>query len=467
MPSRIVKFGCFQADLESGELYRDGIRLKLGSQPFQVLEQMVARPGEVVTREQLRTALWPSDTFVDFDHGLNTAINKIREVLGDSASNPRFVETIPRRGYRFIVPVERPVIVHETPSPPRVEPVVSAPAATPAKQWTKPGWRIAAAGLLAIVGLGALYWRTRLPPPRPELKLQQLTADAGCTIFPDLSPDGKFAVYASDRAEPGNLDIWVHPLAPGTQPRRLTNHPAQEISPSISPDGAQVVFHSSREGGGIYVIPTFGGEERLVVRGGSSPRFSPDGKWILYAITSGWGDSKVFVIPAVGGASRQLAKDLGRVFNPEWSADGKSIMVKDSHNLPWICALDTGPCRQTATEGIGRYAWLPDRILFSKGNLWEIPLSSGVAVGPARQITKITENVFAPRARVINGKTRLIFSSTHFARHLLSLPLDSMTGKAGGRPEPLPHSGGSQFAPGSSVDGARLVFVQEDPPRST
>lgn len=111
MPSRIVQFGVFQAHLDSGELYRDGIKLKLGGQPFQVLEYLLARPGEVVTREEIQTALWQSDTFVDFDHGLNTAINKIREALGDSATNPRFVETVPRRGYRFIAPVDRPVPV--------------------------------------------------------------------------------------------------------------------------------------------------------------------------------------------------------------------------------------------------------------------------------------------------------------------------------------------------------------------
>jgi len=104
---RIVRFGLFEADLQSGELRKNGVRLRLQEQPFQVLALLVSRPGEVVTREQLREKLWPADTFVDFDHSLNTAINKIREALGDSASNPRFVETLARRGYRFIAPVQR------------------------------------------------------------------------------------------------------------------------------------------------------------------------------------------------------------------------------------------------------------------------------------------------------------------------------------------------------------------------
>jgi DNA-binding winged helix-turn-helix (wHTH) protein len=95
--SRVVRFGAFEADLRSGELRKDGVRLKFSGQPFQVLAILLERPGEVVTREELQKRLWP-DTFVDFERNLNTAINKIREVLGDSAESPRFVETLPRRG---------------------------------------------------------------------------------------------------------------------------------------------------------------------------------------------------------------------------------------------------------------------------------------------------------------------------------------------------------------------------------
>ena len=95
---RLVRFGTFEVDLPAGELRKGGVRLKLTGQPFQVLSILLERPGEVVTREELQKRLWP-DTFVDVDHNLNTAINKIREVLGDSSDSPRFVETLPRRGY--------------------------------------------------------------------------------------------------------------------------------------------------------------------------------------------------------------------------------------------------------------------------------------------------------------------------------------------------------------------------------
>src|SRR5436309_349951 len=103
---RRVRFGLYEADLAAGELRKNGNRIRLQEQPFQVLAALLESPGEVVTREQLRQKIWPADTFVDFDHSLNTAINKIREALGDTASNPRFVETLARRGYRFLADVQ-------------------------------------------------------------------------------------------------------------------------------------------------------------------------------------------------------------------------------------------------------------------------------------------------------------------------------------------------------------------------
>jgi DNA-binding winged helix-turn-helix (wHTH) protein len=104
---RIVRFGVFELDLEAGELRRNGIKLHLQEQPFQVLAILLERAGMVVAREELRQKLWKEDTFVDFDHSLNTAVNKVREVLGDSASSPQYVETLARRGYRFIAPIRK------------------------------------------------------------------------------------------------------------------------------------------------------------------------------------------------------------------------------------------------------------------------------------------------------------------------------------------------------------------------
>src|SRR6266404_4347216 len=101
----LVRFGVFTANLQSGELWKEGTRIRLQIQPFQILSIFLERPNELITREELQRKVWPSDTFVDFDQGLNKAINKLRDALHDTADNPRFIETIPRRGYRFIAPV--------------------------------------------------------------------------------------------------------------------------------------------------------------------------------------------------------------------------------------------------------------------------------------------------------------------------------------------------------------------------
>jgi DNA-binding winged helix-turn-helix (wHTH) protein len=133
--ARSFRFGVFEVDFRSGELRKKGTRIRLQGQPFVLLVTLLKQRGEVVTREELRRALWPEDTFVDFDHSLGTAINKLREVLGDSAANPRFIETLPRRGYRFIAPVEAVGESENTP-------VVSLAGATGVRRrWTLP-WKI-------------------------------------------------------------------------------------------------------------------------------------------------------------------------------------------------------------------------------------------------------------------------------------------------------------------------------------
>ena len=113
--ARLLRFGVFEVDLDAGELRKNGARIRLQEQPFQVLTALLLNAGQVVTRDHLRAKIWPADTFVDFDHSLNTAVNKIREALGDSATNPRFVETLARRGYRFIAPIDNPAAAAASP----------------------------------------------------------------------------------------------------------------------------------------------------------------------------------------------------------------------------------------------------------------------------------------------------------------------------------------------------------------
>jgi TolB-like protein/DNA-binding winged helix-turn-helix (wHTH) protein len=153
---RFLRFGDFEADLRSGELRKAGVRLKLGGQPFQVLSILLEQPGEVVTREELQQRLWP-DTFVDVDHNLNTAINKVREVLGDSAEKPRYIETLPRRGYRYIGPVEDAQAPPASTEKAGDAGKVVSPASSP-KRASRPGLAAIVLCLCALLALGLVAW---------------------------------------------------------------------------------------------------------------------------------------------------------------------------------------------------------------------------------------------------------------------------------------------------------------------
>jgi cholera toxin transcriptional activator len=131
-PEGRYRFGVFEADAATGELRRQGIRIKLNAQPFQVLMLLLARPGELLTREEISRELWPDGTFVDYEHGVNSAVNRIREALGDTASSPRFVETLARRGYRFVAPVERIGLKEDQPPSERLPLASMAREQTPA-----------------------------------------------------------------------------------------------------------------------------------------------------------------------------------------------------------------------------------------------------------------------------------------------------------------------------------------------
>src|ERR1700756_5780121 len=174
-PSSILRFGTFEADLRAGELRKQGKRIKLQEQPFHVLTVLLQRPGDVVTREELRNQNWPPGTFVDFDNNLNTAINKLREALGDSADNPRFIETLPRRGYRFLVPVTS----DETNKPPSL-----------AASWWIAG---AVVVVLALALAGGLLWRSRRPSVLSEkdtIVLGDFTNSTGDPVFDGTLREG-------------------------------------------------------------------------------------------------------------------------------------------------------------------------------------------------------------------------------------------------------------------------------------
>jgi TolB-like protein/DNA-binding winged helix-turn-helix (wHTH) protein/Flp pilus assembly protein TadD len=192
---RPLRFGVFEVDLRAGEVYKHGLRVRLQEQPFQVLAMLVEHPGEVVTREELRKKLWPADTFVDFDHGLNKAINKLREALGDSAESPRFVETVARRGYRFLAEVTASDAASARDAELTHPPPTAAVAALPRRLPTRLAWT-ASAAVLVLLATSLVTWslRSENRPSSPVrslavLPLESLSNDASQDYFADGMTD--------------------------------------------------------------------------------------------------------------------------------------------------------------------------------------------------------------------------------------------------------------------------------------
>jgi Tol biopolymer transport system component/DNA-binding winged helix-turn-helix (wHTH) protein len=291
-PLRLVRFGAFEADLRTGELRKDGVKLKFSGQPFQVLAILLERPGDVVTREELQKRLWP-DTFVDVERNLNTAVNKIREVLRDSAESPRFVETLPRRGYRFIGELERPV-------EPSVETAIEPK--TPVEpdrgsEFRKLWWTVAASVLtIAIIAVitGGIYRRfIRLrPQAQAALTAVPFTALPGQATAAAFSPDGSRIAFAwNGDPTPGakGYDLYVKGMGSETL-LRLTQHPSKWISAAWSPDGTQIAFHRlSGPDSGLYSVPALGGPEKKLRSTGvlwvdlPTISWSPDGRSIAFS----------------------------------------------------------------------------------------------------------------------------------------------------------------------------------------
>ena len=192
-----LRVGEFEVDLRCGEVRRNGDKIKLQQRPFQIFAALLKRPGEVVTREEIRQSLWPTDTFVDFEHSINTAVNKLREALGDDAENPRFIETLPRYGYRLITPIE---IVETNGTCPELELPPAPPRQASLRPTTPRRLRSVAfiiGTLLAIASLALFfflpYWRHSGPPLRNTWV--QITNFSDSATSPALSPDGHMIAF--------------------------------------------------------------------------------------------------------------------------------------------------------------------------------------------------------------------------------------------------------------------------------
>jgi serine/threonine protein kinase/Tol biopolymer transport system component len=359
-----------------------------------------------------------------------------------------------------------------------------ASAAVPVRRW-KRNSIIVSASVVAIAVATGIWQMQRTPRPvvaRPSLT--RLTSDFGWTDYPAISLDGKVLAYASDRSGEGNLDIWVQHIPDGA-PVRLTRHPADEVDPSFSADGSRVAFQSSRSGSGIYVMPTLGGEERLLASRGFSPRFSPDGNWIAYLVAEK-GGGRIYVAPAAGGPATPVAAEFYRAQAPVWSPDGRSLLfwgqrsrdAQPDDNVDWYVApipagtpAPTSARRLLLREGFRAVQGLPfpdawmaagNRILFhgnigDSSNLWQVAITpNGWRVNGVPQ--RATFGTTVEAAASVTSDARMVFISRTMGADLWSIAIDTDRGMPAGPLSRVTQDAADDYHPSLSEDGATVVF---------
>ncbi|HEV2521276.1 MAG TPA: winged helix-turn-helix domain-containing protein [Candidatus Acidoferrales bacterium] len=366
-----IRFGAFELDLQAGVLRKNGIRLRCQEQPLQVLAALVERPGELVTREELRHRVWPQDTFVDFDHALNTAIKKIRAALNDDAGAPRFIETVPRRGYRFVAQVESDAPESAAPSDAAVHDHGKYP-----RLFAFIGIGIV---LLAILGL---VWR--LAPWQGEAstspEFQRLTFDQPELSIARFTPDGASVVYSAgwqfNRAK-----IYAQRLGTsGPQQLGIANSSLLAVSPQAE---LAVLSEPSSHEFGITHPETAGTLARVPLEGGTPRELLPDAEAADWSPTG-----ELAVVKHVGGKSRLefpvgrvLYESTGWIATPRFSPRGDSIAFLDHpvalDDRGSVAIVDLSGNKKTLSgfwESLRGLAWNP------RGDeIWFAATRSGVA----------------------------------------------------------------------------------------
>jgi Tol biopolymer transport system component/DNA-binding winged helix-turn-helix (wHTH) protein len=345
IPTRLAKirFGVFETDLRAGELRKCGIRIKLQSQPFKLLAILLTHAGEIVTREELRQQIWGSETVVNFDHSLGTAVNKVREALSDSAENPHYIETLAKRGYRFIAPVERldppdapvisksPVAPEPLPPPPiRATPPIGKSQTQPKTRSSRMAVLALAAAILVVVALGVRIWQSAASVKPALLPFTQITAsdsifpgDVGIERFPALLTDGSRLYFS--KIENGRVGLAYSAIA-GGEARPLVTPPeigAPRLA-DISPDGSkllvfgEVLTELERI---MWIVPSAGGSARKIVSGlGHDGTWMPDGRTILFAA-----GRNILITNEENSEARVLTSVPGRAFWLRCAPDGSRL----------------------------------------------------------------------------------------------------------------------------------------------
>ena len=354
---KIICFADCTLNLQTAELRRDGTKLFLQDQPFQILRTLLETPGQLVTREELIKNLWPEGTFVDFDQSLNKAVGRLREALGDSAEKPRFIETLPRKGYRWIGEVSEP----SSPESPYVEP---APPALDQHRGRprRTVWQPALA-LLLLCGMSVLTttwyrrWHRKETAP-PPLKPVPVTALPGLADTPSLSPDGSRVAF-SWTADPFGLkgtDLYVKSV--GTENvLRLTRHAFDFVASAWSPDGKQIAFYgSSKNESGLYLIQASGGgEKKLRNIYPATQNTLPTIAW------SGDGKTVAFTEMPVGGGHLRLqlvsleTQQISQIEHDERCQDETMpAFSHDAKQLAYACFIDSGHFAFSVATSQGR-----------------------------------------------------------------------------------------------------------------
>ena len=365
-------------------MWRHGGRVKLQERPFQILATLIERPGEVVTREEIRQKVWPTDTFVDFEHSINTAVQKLREALGDDAENPRFIATLPRHGYRLIAPIEVVETKGTGPEPEAFPSPLPPGAAQTPQHENLPGrspskhWVVAAlSGALVVLLLvaGALMLLTRFPWHRTRVPSRdswvQITDFSDSATSPALSPDGHMIAFIRG---PDTFvthgEIYVKFLPDG-QPVQLTHDDTLKMAPAFSPDGSRIAYTTTdpNYGWNSWVVPVLGGEAERLLPNAAALTWV-DRQHVMFSEAGDRVFLGVFTATESRVAERSVYRPamLGGMAHRSWiSPDGKWVLVSEMDGLGWL------PCRvvpfdgSTSGEAVGpkkarcTYAgWSPD-----------------------------------------------------------------------------------------------------------
>ena len=359
--------------------------------------------------------------------------------------------------------------------------VTSLPALPQPKKRTWIWGAATAAGLLCATALALLLLRPWKQTATGPLEITRLTTEGGLCIDPAISPDGKLLVYASDSGAEVHLSLWLRQIG-GGDAVRLTHSASDDIEPDFSPDGTRIVFRSTREGGGLYVIPALGGDARKIADQGRQPQFSPDGSKVAYWVGPAdplplrvEGIAHAFLLDLATSTSRRLRPDFAASMHPIWNPDGTHVGFlgwKDAKNMEsydwWVSAIDgNSPAVMVPLVGsefyVDPFAWRGDRVYCTKENKdrttigqVRIDPQTWKPVGDVRPLTAGTTNEFSPS---VSKDGRLVFSSVTGTTQVYSLPLDADEGKVHGTPDPLTRDTGADLARSISADGKRIAFV--------